>query len=101
MSSNWLPPATKFFSYQIFGRTYFFEAIHCRGTCKVLCPNRTKMFHVKHFWNNSKLEKTDQLVRFAPAVCSNRGFRDQRDRAAVFVTCGRVTSMPPYLLFHL
>jgi hypothetical protein len=28
----------------------------CLWACKVLADFRTKMFHVKHFWNNSKLE---------------------------------------------
>src|SRR5262245_55410094 len=32
---------------QVHGRTLFFA-------CKVFAPNLTKMFHVKHFWNNSK-----------------------------------------------
>jgi hypothetical protein len=38
----------------------------CPWACKVLGLNRTKMFHVKHFWNNSKLN-------FLAAKCdSNR-----------------------------
>jgi hypothetical protein len=34
----------------------------CSCPCKVLGFNRTKMFHVNHFWNSSTLEKTHRLV---------------------------------------
>ncbi len=38
--------------------------------CKVLGPNRTKCFHVKHFWNCSKLRQHGRFVGFqAAAAC--------------------------------
>src|ERR1700724_4455309 len=46
-------------------RSYKFEKGFCLAPCKIFGPNRTKMFHVKHFCKARTARNEPRLVGFA------------------------------------
>ena len=61
-----LPPGCKL--HQEISRSYANKGAACLAACKIFCRNRTKMFHVKHFLNDSNLEMPAQLVGCASCI---------------------------------
>ena len=61
---DWDAAAAKYQSHQKIARYYKMEAAGRLRPCKDLAPNLTKMFHVKHFLNNSKLRPAIRLWVF-------------------------------------
>jgi hypothetical protein len=57
---------------KILGDLPSLKALACPWACKVFGQFRTKMFHVKHFWNHSKLYFSEAKYDPVPIAASRR-----------------------------